>query len=463
MFILGAIGSTFASVGELYGTPENASMVALVGFLLVAFLLAALVYAVYAINKTKVDLHGFKKADKSIVRKYQRLSNELEKEYNAKSGPIWAEYKKKKPKANTDDEKKKLRDEYQDRLDDIKNEFRPRGKAIETDCFNEETALCKEWLDKLPSSLMWLQWTVRAICIVALLILTFMVFFHLGAQDYGKADATSPVNGWTATTIKLPHLTDGSRYVANPDGVLSAEAEDAINRTMARMDRELGIESAVIAVRHVENDDVFRFAQDIFDHYKIGKEDRGLVIVLATDDRKVRTHTGYSLEGDLTDVECKRLQDQYLVPYMKVNQPDEGLKALTEALFCYLSKKDMPVAKEPTASDDSDVDWQLLFITGSFIAWLLALWGFWDYADKKRKPIIPSGLKSGPWNTDTLPPLHIYRPAYSSSSTYSSYSSSSSSSSYSDSSSSSYSSSSCSSSGGYSGGGSGGGGATSSW
>ena len=229
MFILGAIGSTFASVGELYGTPENASMVALVGFLLVAFLLAALVYAVYAINKTKVDLHGFKKADKSIVRKYQRLSNELEKEYNAKSGPIWAEYKKKKPKANTDDEKKKLSDEYQDRLDDIKNEFRPRGKAIETDCFNEETALCKEWLDKLPSSLMWLQWAVRAICIVALLILTFMVFFHLGAQDYGKADATSPVNGWTATTIKLPHLTDGSRYVANPDGVLSAEAEDAIN------------------------------------------------------------------------------------------------------------------------------------------------------------------------------------------------------------------------------------------
>jgi uncharacterized membrane protein YgcG len=181
------------------------------------------------------------------------------------------------------------------------------------------------------------------------------------------------------------------------------------------------------------------------------------------------------LEGDLTDIECKRLQEQYLVPYMRVNQPDEGMMSLVEALYCHLSQKNMPVPKTPEATDGDDFDWMQIVILAILVAWLLALWSFWDYGDDKWKDIKPKGLNRGPWYTDNLPQVYLSRPVYSrnSDSSYTSRSYSSDdrgSSSFwgsllssSDSGSRSSRSSSSRSSGGYSGGRSGGGGATSRW
>lgn len=477
VILLGFVCSIFAALGARYGTPETVSLIDGAGLLLVAVLFLAMVYVVYSIKKTDVDLVGFHAAGRRIVRRYQQQSNKLASEYDAESKPVRAEYEKKKSKIKSDDEAlKQLRDQYQNLLEDIKDRYIPRAKTIENDCHEEETALCKEWISRIPSSLKWLKWVSRGICILAVTILAFLFIFGLNATDDDMPVYNSPTGGWTAKAIELPHLTDGERYVSNPDHVLTAETEAAINQTMRLMDKQLGIESAVIAVKRVANGDVFRFAQDVFDLYQIGKEDRGLVIVLATEDRKVRTHTGLSLEGDLTDIECKRLQEQYLVPYMKVNQPDEGMRALVEALYCHLSQKNMPIPKTPEANEGDDFDWMQIGILAGLVAWLLALWGFWDYTDNKWKDIKPKGLNRGPWYTDNLPRVYVYSPVYSSRSdsshnsrSYSSNDSHSSSSSFwgsllssSDSDSSSRSSSS-SRSGGYSGGRSGGGGATSSW
>jgi uncharacterized membrane protein YgcG len=120
------------------------------------------------------------------------------------------------------------------------------------------------------------------------------------------------------------------------------------------MDDSLLIESAMIIVNHVENEDPFRMAQDIFDKYKVGKNDRGLVIVLAYQDHKVRTHTGRALEADLTDIECSRLQQTYAIPSMKAEQPDSGMLYLTEAIYNTLQKKELPRTYAQQLEDESD-------------------------------------------------------------------------------------------------------------
>ena len=160
---------------------------------------------------------------------------------------------------------------------------------------------------------------------------------------------------WAAKDIPMPHLQDASRYVSNPDGIVTPETEQQLNVILKRMDDSLDIESVVAIVNHVENQDIFRFAQDIFDIYHVGKNDRGLVMVLAYGDHLFRTHTGRSLEADLTDAECSQLQSKYLVPSMKAEMPDSGMIYLTQAIYNLLQGKEMPVMSAlvtPQADDD---------------------------------------------------------------------------------------------------------------
>jgi uncharacterized membrane protein YgcG len=178
---------------------------------------------------------------------------------------------------------------------------------------------------------------------------------------------------WNAKNIPMPHLTDGSRYVSNPDHVVSDNTEALLNQWLRKMDDSLQIESAMIIVNHVEDRDIFRFAQDVFDIYHVGKDDRGLVVVLAYEDHLVRTHTGRSLEADLTDIECSRLQQEYLIPNVKAEQPDSGMLYLTEAIYNTLRHKELPVIYSLKDTGNDSLDTAAVFVMIYFFAF--GVWG----------------------------------------------------------------------------------------
>lgn len=189
---------------------------------------------------------------------------------------------------------------------------------------------------------------------------------------------------WTARSIPMPHLTDGRRYVSNPDGIVSDETVRRLDAQLKQLDDSLGIESVLAIVSRVENGDIFRFAQDIFDIYKVGKNDRGLVMVLAYDDHKFRSHTGRSLEADLTDAECFRLQERYLIPSMKAEMPDSGLIYYVESVYDLLQGKELPAMSElngRTNSGDNDED----AILPSIYFFLLFVWmGVYTFAARRH-------------------------------------------------------------------------------
>lgn len=211
------------------------------------------------------------------------------------------------------------------------------------------------------------------------------LFGQLMACSYSLG-STDSVNGllagqqeptvWTARTIPMPHLTDGSLYVSNPDTLLSAATVSQMNQTLRRLDDELGIESVVVAVRQIENQDIFRFCQDIFDIYHVGKDDRGLVMVLAYDDHLFRTHTGRSLEADLTDAECFRLQERYLIPSMKAEQPDSGMLYMVDAIYNYMKGKELPTMSTLKKAEQPDEGLGLIGAYGLLLGGWLLLGGF---------------------------------------------------------------------------------------
>ena len=175
---------------------------------------------------------------------------------------------------------------------------------------------------------------------------------------------------WNAETIPMPHLKDSMQYVSNPDHVLVQATVDSMNNILYDLDKTLDIESAVIVVNHIENDDPFRMAQDVGNKYGVGKNDRGLIVVMAYLDRSINISTGKALEADLTDAECKRLQADYFIPAMKVNKPDSAMLNLTRAIYAKMEQKEMPqISPLLTSQENSDFPWSPLLYPFILLGW----------------------------------------------------------------------------------------------
>ncbi len=140
---------------------------------------------------------------------------------------------------------------------------------------------------------------------------------------------SAAARGYSIDQIPNVQLLDRNRYVSNPDGVLSREAESAINRLCDSLRQRGLVEMVVVAVDAIDSDDLFAFSHDLFSKWGVGRKDtdNGLGIILVKDLRKVRFVTGGGVEGVLPDAICKRIQLQYMVPYFKNGDYSMGMVA----------------------------------------------------------------------------------------------------------------------------------------
>lgn len=207
------------------------------------------------------------------------------------------------------------------------------------------------------------------------------LLFNLGGQGH-KAQleaeefaALTATDEWAAENIPMPFLEDSMCYVSNPDKTVSPETENKLNEMLFQLDKGQDVQSAMIIVNHVRNADVDGFAQAVGNRYGVGRNDRGLLLVLAYGDKLLRIHTGRALEADLTDVECGRLEQAYFVPAMKRQMPDSAMLAITEAIKCHLAKKEMPQASFLTAEDNTTppIGTSFFHYLLLFVVWLVSL------------------------------------------------------------------------------------------
>lgn len=154
-------------------------------------------------------------------------------------------------------------------------------------------------------------------------LLTFFMLLgsvHLQAKEYAIKD------------IPMVHLQNRTRYVSNPDGILSSTAVTTMDSILYALEQKTGIQTLVVAVTGIEGGDCFDFAHRLGQETGVGQKERdnGLVILLSTDERCVQFATGYGLEGILPDAICKRIQNRYMLPYFKDNNWNAGMPGYIE-------------------------------------------------------------------------------------------------------------------------------------
>lgn len=163
-------------------------------------------------------------------------------------------------------------------------------------------------------------------------------------------------------------LTDVRRYVSDPTSILSPAATDTINAILGRLEKSTGIETAVVMLPSIGENDIFDFSTSLFRKWGIGKKksDNGLLILFVMDQHKVRFATGYGIEGTMTDAMSKRIQMQYMVPAFKQSDWNKGMVDGVRA-----TAKVLDGSMEPEAADsDTDTD-DILFSIGIIVGIVL--------------------------------------------------------------------------------------------
>jgi len=163
--------------------------------------------------------------------------------------------------------------------------------------------------------------------------------------------------GWNAETIPMVHLQDSTKYVCNPDNVLTQAEVAQIDSMLNKLRLAKGVETVVVVVKKIEGGDLYTFGSDLYNKYGIGnkKQRTGLLITLSTSDRDVRIQPAYGLEGTLPDARCGKILDAN-IDALKDSKWGPAITGIVSTL-CDEIYKDDSIQKDTSKEEEPDYSW----------------------------------------------------------------------------------------------------------
>lgn len=186
------------------------------------------------------------------------------------------------------------------------------------------------------------------------------------------ANAATDTKQYTIDDVPNVRLSDVRQYVTDPSAILSTTARDSINAILGRLEKSTGIETAVVMLPSIGDEDIFDFGHELFRKWGIGKKksDNGLLILFVMDQKKVRFTTGYGIEGTMTDAMSKRIQTTIMIPRFKKGNWDGGMVSGVRAVAKTLDGS-MQAEKEASEDDDIIIYFVALAMTVGLVLFLM--------------------------------------------------------------------------------------------
>ncbi|MFS4483856.1 TPM domain-containing protein [Hyunsoonleella sp. 2307UL5-6] len=128
---------------------------------------------------------------------------------------------------------------------------------------------------------------------------------------------------------------------ANPDAVydyyklLSPSEKNQLEQKLIKYSDTTSTQIVVAIIASTEGENINYLGAQWGQKWGIGqaKEDNGVLILLARDDRRIAINTGYGMEHLLTDAMSKRIIERDIIPYFKQNNYYGGLNRGVDAVF----------------------------------------------------------------------------------------------------------------------------------
>lgn len=165
-------------------------------------------------------------------------------------------------------------------------------------------------------------------------------------------------------------------HVVDQANILSPETEAKLNDELTALEDRTQHQVVVATVSSLQGLEIEDYGYQLGRTWGVGreKEDDGVVLLVAPNERKVRVEVGYGLEPVLTDALSSVIVNQAILPRFKAGDFDGGVTAGTEEIIKQLdlpeSEAKAVAAKAKTEAKDGPPPWAFFILL--FIVFILA-------------------------------------------------------------------------------------------
>lgn len=117
--------------------------------------------------------------------------------------------------------------------------------------------------------------------------------------------------------------------VVDQANILTESQKQEISQRILALHQQGKAQIGVVIVPSTGQEDIFDFAMRVAEKWQLGsaKQDNGLLMAIAVNDRRIQILTGYGLEGVIPDIVASRIIRNQITPYFKQAQYAQGIDA----------------------------------------------------------------------------------------------------------------------------------------
>lgn len=158
------------------------------------------------------------------------------------------------------------------------------------------------------------------------------------SQGSGRQQNLSPTPSSSEVSEQVtPDLAEGelrglptlNEPVIDQSNILTAAQKQEISQRILALHEQGRAQIGIVIVPTTGQEDIFDFAMRVAEKWQLGsaKQDNGLLMTIAVNDRRIQILTGYGLEGVIPDVVASRIIRNQITPYFKQGQYAQGVNA----------------------------------------------------------------------------------------------------------------------------------------
>ncbi len=163
-------------------------------------------------------------------------------------------------------------------------------------------------------------------------------------------------------------------FVNDYAGILTVEQKSALEAKINAFEKSTTNEIAVVAVTSLDGNTIENLAQEIFTKWGIGKAEKnnGVLFLIAFEDKEARIHTGYGVEGDLTDLGTSYIQQDIMVPAFRAGDYYAGINGAVDKIIEALGGNNIVPEEYVSQKDGSSISVETILFLAIVILQVLA-------------------------------------------------------------------------------------------
>ena len=163
-----------------------------------------------------------------------------------------------------------------------------------------------------------------------------------------------------------------SGFVNDFAEILTTEQKQLLEMKISNFEKETSNELSVVIISNLGGDTIENFAVKLFEDWGIGKnkKDNGVLLLVASEDRKMRIEVGYGLEGALTDAQSFWIIQNILRPSFQKEDYYEGISSGVDTIVSITKGEFKP---DTNSTGDSGINRDSVFFM-LWVSWVFFVW-----------------------------------------------------------------------------------------